>query len=101
MNGVYRSPTTDYTESSTTSITLTSPATIGNAVVVKQRNKGLNWQGVYDGGTAYVVDDGVSYNGGSYICILASTGNVPTNTTYWEVLASKGDDGTNGTNGTN
>jgi len=39
----------------------------------------------------------VSYNGSSYICILASTGNLPTNTTYWSQLSSAGTNGTNGT----
>lgn len=58
------------------------------------------WQGAYNGATAYVADDVVSYNGSSYICILASTGNLPTNTTYWSQMSSKGTDGTNGTNGT-
>ncbi len=50
----------------------------------------MNWLGAYAGGTSYVVDDAVSYNGSSYICKLASTGNLPTNTTYWDVLAEKG-----------
>jgi len=54
---------------------------------------GMNWLGAYAGGTSYVVDDAVSYNGSSYICKLASTGNLPTNTTYWDVLAEKGASG--------
>ena len=58
------------------------------------------WQGAYSGATAYVADDVVSYNGSSYICILASTGNLPTNTTYWNQMSSAGTNGTNGTNGT-
>jgi hypothetical protein len=33
----------------------------------------------------------VSSGGSSYICILASTGNAVTNTTYWNVLAEGGD----------
>jgi len=60
----------------------------------------FNWQGAYAGGTAYAVDDVVSYNGSSYICKLASTGNLPTDTTYWDQMSAKGTDGTNGTNGT-
>jgi hypothetical protein len=52
----------------------------------------FNWQGAYAGGTAYVVDDVVSYNGSSYICILASTGNLPTNATYFEQMSEKGAD---------
>jgi hypothetical protein len=55
------------------------------------------WQGAYSGATAYVADDVVSYNGSSYICILASTGNLPTNTTYWSIMSSAGTNGTNGT----
>ncbi len=52
----------------------------------------FNWQGAYAGGTAYAVDDVVSYNGTSYVCILASTGNLPTNATYWSVMAQGGTD---------
>lgn len=51
----------------------------------------FNWKGAYAGGTAYAVDDVVSYNGSSYVCILASTGNLPTNATYWNVMAEGGD----------
>jgi hypothetical protein len=54
---------------------------------------GLNWLGAYAGGTTYAVDDAVSYNGSSYVCKLASTGNLPTNTTYWDILAEKGASG--------
>lgn len=54
---------------------------------------GIIWRGAYSGATAYVVNDGVSYNGSSYICILASTWNLPTNGTYWEIIASKWDTG--------
>jgi len=51
------------------------------------------FQGAYDNAQGYVVDDIVTYSGETYICILASTGNVPTNTTYWSKMASKGADG--------
>jgi len=54
----------------------------------------FNWKGAYNAGTAYAVDDVVSHSGSSYVCILASTGNVPTNTTYWNIMSSKGTDGT-------
>jgi hypothetical protein len=57
----------------------------------------FNWQGAYAGGTAYAVDDVVSYNGSSYVCILASTGNLPTNATYFEQMSSAGTNGTDGT----
>ena len=51
----------------------------------------FKWKGTYAGGTAYTIDDVVSYNGSSYICILASTGNLPTNATYFETMAEGGD----------
>ena len=54
----------------------------------------FNWKGAYSGGTAYVVDDVVSYSGSSYICKLASTGNLPTDGTYWDQMSSAGTDGT-------
>jgi hypothetical protein len=50
----------------------------------------INWLGVYDAGTGYVINDAVFYDGSSYICILASTGNLPTNTTYWDLMAQQG-----------
>jgi hypothetical protein len=60
----------------------------------------FKWKGTYAGGTAYTIDDVVSYNGSSYICIQASTGNLPTDTSYFEQMSQKGSDGTNGTDGT-
>lgn len=59
-------------------------------------DKGLVWRDAYSSGTAYAVDEAVSYNGSSYICVATSTGNAPTNTTYWSLLAQKGADGTGG-----
>ena len=52
----------------------------------------FNWRGAYDNSTAYAVDDVVSSGGSSYICILASTGNAVTNTTYWNVMSQGGTD---------
>jgi hypothetical protein len=52
---------------------------------------GMNWTGAYDNAHTYAVNDGVSYLGSSYINILISTGNLPTNGTYWNLLAQKGD----------
>ena len=42
----------------------------------------------YSGATAYTVGSLVSYLGNNYYCILASTGNLPTNTTYWYLIPS-------------
>ena len=52
----------------------------------------LVWRGAYDNSTAYTPDDVVSSGGSSYICILASTGNAVSNSTYWNLLAQGGTD---------
>jgi len=61
----------------------------------------VDYQGSYSSSTAYIEDDVVVYNGSSYIAKGNTTGNAPTNTTYWGLLAQKGANGTDGTNGTN
>jgi hypothetical protein len=58
-----------------------------------------NWKGAWSGATAYIVGDGVSSGGSSYICILAHTNQTPPNATYWGVIASKGDTGATGPTG--
>ena len=50
----------------------------------------ITWRGTYAAETAYVINDAVYYSGGSYICILGSTGNLPTNETYWNLMAAQG-----------
>ena len=50
----------------------------------------FTFQGAYAGGTTYYPNDVVTYNNSTYICILQSTGNLPTNTTYWSLLAAAG-----------
>lgn len=47
-------------------------------------------RGPYNAGTAYSVNNSVEYGGSTYRCILASTGNLPTNTTYWVLEAAAG-----------
>ncbi len=78
--------------SGTYTLTLGIPtgATGSTGATGAQGPEGLNWLGPYSGGTSYVIDDAVSYNGSSYICKLASTGNLPTNTTYWDIFAQQG-----------
>ena len=61
----------------------------------------VDYRGNYSASTAYVANDVVFFNGSSYIAKQSTTGNAPTNTTYWGLLAQKGTDGTDGTNGTN
>ncbi len=57
----------------------------------------LNWKGAYNAGTAYAIDDVVSYNGSSYIAKTATTGNLPTVTANWDIMSQAGTNGTNGT----
>lgn len=50
---------------------------------------GLFGQTAYAAGTAYVRGNTCSYSGNIYVCILASTGNLPTNTTYWVLMGAQ------------
>ena len=60
----------------------------------------FNPMGAYDNATNYSVGDQVSYNGSSYIMFSdAAAGTLPTNTTYWGLVASKGDTGATGPQG--
>ena len=49
------------------------------------------FRGAYDAATAYVIDDIVTYQGSSYIAITATTGNLPTVTANWTLMAEGGD----------
>lgn len=40
----------------------------------------------YDNGTTYAIDDVVTYNDAIYRAIAATTGNLPTDTDYWEKI---------------
>ena len=58
-----------------------------------------NWVGAWVTSTAYVVNDIVSINGNSYICIVAHTsGTFATDlaASKWELVAQKGDTGAQG-----
>ncbi len=61
--------------------------------------RGFAYRGAYNPATAYVLDDGVVYNGSSWIAIASTTGNPPptlptTSNAYWSLYAIKGTDGT-------
>ena len=56
-------------------------------------------RGEYNANTTYLKLDVVTYNGSSYVALKESTGNLPTNTTYWQLMASKGSDGQPGQDG--
>ncbi|MET4247570.1 hypothetical protein [Bradyrhizobium sp. LA6.7] len=57
--------------------------------------KGFNPRGAYDNAATYSVGEYVSSAGSSYVWINATpgSGHAPPNSTYWQVLASKGDAG--------
>lgn len=57
------------------------------------------FRGAYSAAAAYVALDVVTHNGSSYICIASTTGNAPTNATYWQQIAAKGDTGAPGADG--
>ena len=61
----------------------------------------VDYKGNYSASTSYIKDDVVVFNGSSYIAKGNTTGNAPTNTTYWGLLAQKGSDGSDGANGSN
>ena len=48
-------------------------------------------KGTYVAATTYEKGDIVSYSGSSYTALQTTLGNLPTNTTYWQLLSEKGD----------
>lgn len=68
---------------------------------------GLNWKGTWGAGTAYLVNDAVSYVGtnsvvSSYFCIQDNTGQAPSegaSNAYWAMLAQEGPQGPQGVQG--
>lgn len=58
-------------------------------------------RGNYSSALVYYVGEKVKYNGSYYKCILdcGTAGIIPTNTTYWKLVVSKGDAGTPGAEG--
>lgn len=51
------------------------------------------FKGAYDAETLYIKGDTVTSGGSTYVCIEPSTGNDPTDTQYWAIIAQKGDAG--------
>src|SRR5437588_780025 len=61
---------------------------------------GLNWRDIWNSGTAYAVNDGVSFKGWSYMSIQGSTNQQPdTSPAFWSLLAQEGAVGATGTTG--
>lgn len=92
-NGLLLSPS-GYTQTSTTSFTLLTPATGGDIIIAYAFTSivgvAITWKGAYSGAVTYAPGNVVSYMGASYICILQTTGNLPVSVTYWNLLADRG-----------
>jgi hypothetical protein len=59
----------------------------------------ITWLGEWNGG-GYDINQGVSYSGSSYICIQSNSGYQPDSyPQFWQLVASKGQDGVNGSDG--
>ena len=69
------------------------------ATGVSMRLKGA-WSSTvaYVNNSSYI--DLVTYNGNTYACKVSNTNQAVTNTTYWELIAKKGDTGAQGPQGT-
>lgn len=62
---------------------------------------GLNWMGTWEDTTAYSVNDAVAYQGATYFCIQANTGEIPADLTeFWAIMAAQGETGPQGPAGT-
>lgn len=70
----------------------------GEATLQWQRNP-LRWRGFWSSTLSYAANDAVLYNGSAYLAKLSSTGIVPTNTTSWSLMVSKGAIGPKGATG--
>lgn len=59
----------------------------------------VTWEGAWVSGN-YTKNEMVEYNGSAYVCILDTVSSeVPTNVTYWDLVAQKGDTGSAGATG--
>jgi len=59
-------------------------------------SRGFRWRGQWQSSTAYAVNDVVGSNGSAYIAIQATTNILPSNASYWSLMASVGAQGTPG-----
>jgi hypothetical protein len=60
----------------------------------------IGWKGTWDNLTAYAAQDAVYHQGETYVArIDVPAGTAITNTTFWELVAKKGEDGAQGPQG--
>lgn len=60
-----------------------------NAITATANANNARYMGEYVGLTAYKVSNIVKYGNALYICKVNSTGNLPTNTTYWDISSKQ------------
>jgi hypothetical protein len=58
------------------------------------------WRGAWNATTTYNIDDGVSYQGSSYVAIATNTNVPPPDPTHWQMIAQEGATGPAGPAGT-
>jgi parallel beta-helix repeat protein len=71
----------------------------GQIADLEEKNENLSLWETYDPLKTYQPLNKVSYNGSSYVCILESTGNLPTDGVHWLMIAGKGEKGDPGEKG--
>lgn len=70
-----------------------------NGAVVINLDSGINYKGTFDSYTDYILGDLVEYLGSSYVAIQNTSGNLPMDIDFWQIVATKGDRGDTGTQG--
>lgn len=60
---------------------------------------GLTYKGEYSSLMEYHRGNVISYQGSSYVALGDTTGNLPTNTTYFQLIAQRGEQGIQGEQG--
>lgn len=90
-----------------TSATVSNSGTSTNAIlnfgipqgIQGDTGQGFTYIGNFNAYYNYVPYDVVFYNGSSYVCIVATVNNYPSNSTYWSLIAQQGIQGIQGNTG--
>jgi hypothetical protein len=88
-------------DSLTSSATAKDTIFLAKALKENTTHHSFTYQGAWATTTTYALDDVVTVNGNTYICILSHVAPASFAVgSHWDVMATKGTNGTNGTNGT-
>jgi hypothetical protein len=69
-----------------------------NGPVIGGASNPINWRGTWSASTAYIANDGVNYQGSSYVATAATTGSTPP-AAPWQLVAAQGATGATGPTG--